>query len=55
MLQNLLCAVSTALAVVLPIVALIAGIVLGAVIYMLLKKKKLGDTNKSANKITEEA
>ena len=55
MLQNLLCAVSTALAVVLPIVALIAGIVLGAVIYMLLQKKKLGDANKSANKITEEA
>ena len=39
MLQNLLCAVSTALAVVLPIVALIAGIVLGAVIYAFAEEK----------------
>lgn len=57
MLRNLLfCAsTSTILAIVLPIVALIAGVAGGIIVSMVMQKKKLGDAKQSANKIIEEA
>ncbi len=55
MLHNSLYSVSTALVIVLPIIALLVGCVLGVVVFTLLQKKKLGDAKQSANKITEEA
>ncbi len=55
MLQNSLYSVSTALIIVLPIVALIVGLAAGIGLYVLLQKKRLGDAKQSANKITEDA
>ncbi|MDE6398506.1 MAG: ribonuclease Y, partial [Clostridiales bacterium] len=55
MLQNSLYSVSMALAIVLPVVALVVGCALGILVHILMQKKKLGDAQRSANKITEEA
>ena len=55
MLQNSLYSVSMALTIALPIVALVVGCAVGIFVHILLQKKKLGDAQRSANKITEEA
>ncbi len=55
MVQNSILSVSVALVIVLPIVALVLGVALGILVYILLQKKKLGDAKQTANKITEDA
>ena len=52
---NSLYSVATALVIVLPIAALAVGAALGFLLHVLLQKKKFGDAQQSANKITEEA
>ncbi len=55
MLQNSLYSVSTALTIILPVIALVVGFVAGVFVYILIQKKKIGDAKQSANKITEDA